>query len=209
MVITNSRWRELKKFESARTRRRMDKKDDYEAPNLSVRNVVTEADGSIFIALEEYFVVSTTYYDSRGGSTTYYTYYFNDILGTRINADGSFAWLRKIPKQQYGTNGRGTMSFKLVSDASGYYFLYLDNKKNMELAEDETPKAHVDGWGGQVVVSKIDNNGTVSKELVFDTRDEDVKIFPSQFRRINHNQFIGRAVLKRNKYKPLLITVNQ
>ncbi|MEO6550656.1 MAG: hypothetical protein ABIN94_21810 [Ferruginibacter sp.] len=51
------------------------------------------------------------------------------------------------------------MSFKLVSDASGYNFLYLDNLKNMDLANSDVPKYHRDGFGGQVIVSKLDNNG--------------------------------------------------
>jgi hypothetical protein len=199
---------ELEKFESASSKRKMERKKDYEAPNLSVRNIVVEADGSLFIALEEYYVVTTTYTDSRGMTHTTYTYYYEDILGAKISKNGNFDWLRKMPKKQRGSNGRGTMSYKLVSDASGYYFLFLDNKKNMELAEDEVPKYHMDGFGGQVVVAKIDNVGVISKELVFDTREEDVMLFPSQFKRINGNQFIGRAKMKRGGFQPLLITVN-
>ncbi len=199
---------ELEKFESARSKRKMERKNDYEAPNLKVRDIVVEANGGIFIACEEYYVVTTTYTDSRGNTTTTYTYYYEDILGAKIAANGNFEWLRKIPKKQKGSRGRGTMSFKLVADASGYYFLFLDNKKNMELEEDEVPKYHLDGYGGQVVVARIDNAGAVTKELVFDTREEDVMFFPSQFSRINGNQFIGRASMKRGGYKPLLITVN-
>ena len=98
------------------------------------------------------------------------------------------------------------MSFKLISDATGYYFLYLDNIKNMNLADNDVPKYHVDGAGGQVIVSKLDNAGVRSKELLFDTRDEDIMIFPGDFDRINGNQFIGRARVKKNLYQPLLIT---
>jgi hypothetical protein len=199
---------ELEKFESARSKRKMERKKDYEAPNLSVRNIVVEADGSLFIALEEYYVEATTTYDSRGNSRTTYTYYYEDILGAKISKTGNFEWLRKVPKKQRGANGRGTMSYKLVSDASGYYFLFLDNKRNMELEEDEVPKNHVDGFGGQLVVAKIDNTGNISKEIVFDTREEDVKLFPAEFKRINGNQFIGRAKMKRGDFQPLLITVN-
>jgi len=43
---------------------------------------------------------------------------------------------------------------------------------------------------------------------LFDTREEDVKIYPADFSRINGNQFIGRAKVKRNLFQPLLITVN-
>jgi hypothetical protein len=100
------------------------------------------------------------------------------------------------------------MSFKLINDASGYYFLYLDNLKNLHLGEDEVPKYHVDGFGGQVMVSKLDQNGVLSKELLFDTREEDIMIFPADFYKINGNQFIGRARLKRNLFQPLLITLN-
>jgi hypothetical protein len=199
---------ELEKFESARSKRKMERKKDYEAPNLSVRNIVVEADGSLFIALEEYYVVTTTYSDSRGNTRTTYTYYYEDILGAKISKTGNFDWLRKVPKKQRGTNGRGTMSYKLVSDATGYYFLFLDNKKNLELEEDEVPKYHLDGYGGQVVVGKIDNAGNISREIVFDTREEEVMLFPSQFKRINGNQFIGRAKMKRGDFQPLLITVN-
>lgn len=199
---------ELQKFESAREKRKMDKKDDYEVPNLKVRNVMIETDGSVFIACEEYRMVVTSYMNSNGGWTTTYTSYYEDILGARINAAGKFEWLRKIPKKQRGGYSRGTMSFKLISDASGYYFLYLDNLKNMELSETDVPKYHVDGFGGQVVVSKLDNNGVLSKELLFDTREEEVMIFPADFERINGNQFIGRARLKKKLFKPLIITVN-
>lgn len=198
---------ELEKFETARTKRKMERKDDYEAPNLKVRNVVVEGDGSIFIGCEVNYIISSTYTTSTGSTRTTYSYFYEDIIASKINAAGKFEWVRKIPKQQRGTRGQGTMGYKLISDASGYYFLFLDNKKNMELTEDETPKYHVDGYGGQVVVARIDNSGAVSKELLFDTREEDVMIFPAQFSRINGTQFIGRASMKRGDYKPLLITV--
>jgi len=199
---------ELQKFESARSKRRMERKDDYEAPNMSVRNVEIEQDGSVFIALEEYYVVATTHTSSNGSSYTTYTYYYEDIVGCRINVKGEFEWMRKIPKKQRGNAGRGGMSFKLVSDASGYYMLYLDNLKNMELAEDEVPKYHLDGYGGQVVVTRISPKGEVSKEVVFDSREENLRIFPASFSRISGTHFIGRASVKRGGYRPLLITVN-
>lgn len=207
---------EMTKFESARAKRRMEKKDDYEAPNVTVRSVDVAADGSVFIACEEFYVV-TTYNSSRTmGSNYTYTFYYEDIYAAKISADGKFEWLRKIPKKQRSTSRdsyqrknpyRGTLGYKLISDASGYYFLYLDNKKNMEMEEDDVAKYHVDGYGGQVVVAKLDPSGKLTKELLFDTREEDVMLFPANFSRINNTQFIGRARLKKNIFQPLLITV--
>ena len=199
---------ELEKFEKARTRRKMEKKDDYEAPNLKVRNLVVEKDGSVFLALEEYYY--TVHTSSNGKyTTTTYTYYYEDILGAKIDAKGNFLWLRKIPKKQQGTNAYQTLGYKLVSDETGYYFLYLDNKKNLELEEDEAPKYHQNGYGGQVMVAKIDNSGTVSKELLFDTREENLMVMPRFFKRIDGNHYIGRTSIKGpGAYKSLIISVN-
>jgi hypothetical protein len=180
----------------------MEKNDDYEIPNLKVRDVMINTDGSIFIACEEYYYKYV--WNKYGG---YFIYYYEDIYGARIDATGKFEWIRKIPKRQKGENGRGTMGYKLISDATGYYFLYLDNLKNLNLAENEVPKYHMDGYGGQVMVSKIDLTGKVSKEILFDTREEDIMIFPADFYKINGSQFIGRAKLKKTLFQPLLITV--
>ncbi len=211
---------DLEKFESARTKKKMEKKEDYEAPNLVVREILLESDGSVLMALEEYYKVVYRTYDSRGQVRTNTTFHYEDIIAGKINAAGKFEWLRKIPKKQKGSttsysyainyNLPGTMGYKMISDESGYYFLYLDNKKNMDIMEDEVPKYHVDGYGGQVVVSKLDHAGVITnKVLLFDTREEEVKVLPAKFRRINGNQFIGRAVMKKkNNYQPLLITVN-
>lgn len=201
---------ELEKFESRRKRRKIEKDEEYEMPNLKVRDVIVEKDGSVFIACEEYYYIihnTSSGFGSTYSSSSYTTYHYEDMLGTKIDAAGNFMWMRKMPKRQRGTRGRGTMSFKLISDETGYYFLYLDNKKNEHLEEDETPARHLDGFGGQVMVSKIDNNGNVTKELIFDTRDEDVMIFPTEFDKINGNQFIGRAKIKKTLFKPVLITM--
>jgi hypothetical protein len=199
---------ELEKFEKAKARRKMEKKDDYEAPNLKVRNIVVEKDGSVFLALEEYhYTVTTSTYGNR--TTTTYTYYYDDILGAKIDAAGNFLWLRKIPKKQKGTNAYQTLGYKLVSDESGFYFLYLDNKKNVDLAEDEAPKYHENGYGGQVMVARIDPAGNVSKELLFDTREEDVMVMPRFFKKIDGTHYIGRTSIKGpGAYRPLLISVN-
>lgn len=199
---------ELQKFETNRKRRKIEKDEDYEIPNLQVRNIIVEKDGSIFIACEEEYFDRRTTGTSSSGYSTKTIYYYEDILGIKIDAAGNFVWMRKVPKRQKGTNTTETLGFKLISDETGYYFLYLDNKKNEHIQEDETPSTHVAGFGGQVMVSKVDNKGAITKELVFDTRDEDIMLSPDQFKKINTNQFIGRAKVKKTLFKPVLITMN-
>jgi len=208
---------ELEKFETARTKRKMEKKNDYENPNLMVRDVIVEPDGSIFIDCEEFWLKDNSGF--MGGRYEYrWEYHYEDIYAAKISAKGDFLWIRKIPKRQAGeiesrvasfklVNGMSSnaLGFKLINDSLGYYFLYLDNIHNMNLREDEQPKYHVNGAGGQVVVSKIDNTGVVTKELVFDTREEDIMIYPQHFKKINGNQFIGRARIKKKLFQPVMI----
>jgi len=195
---------ELEKFESARRQRKIEKDDQFEMQDLKVRDLLVDPDGSIFISCEEYWVEIIPSASKDMHSET--IYHYGDIYGSKISAGGQFEWLRKIPKRQRGTEGRGTMGFKLINDSSGFYFLYLDNIHNMNLGEAETPKYHVDGKGGQVIVSKIDYRGNVSKELLFDTRDEDIMIYPAEFTRIYGSQFIGRARIKKKLFQPVMIS---
>lgn len=196
---------EMEKFEKARIQRKIEKDENFEIKNLKVRDLLEDPDGSVFISCEEYWTETTSYIDGYGRTTTRITYYYGDIYGSKINAGGQFEWLRKIPKRQRGSLGRGTMGFKLINDASGFYFLYLDNIHNLNLGESEQPKYHEDGKGGQVMVSKIDYQGNVSKELLFDTREEDIMIYPSEFEKIFGNQFIGRAKIKSKLFQPVMI----
>ncbi len=66
----------------------MEKNDDYETPNLHVRDIVVGADGSVFVACEEYYVVTNTYSSANGGSYTTRHYYYQDIIAAKINAAG-------------------------------------------------------------------------------------------------------------------------
>jgi hypothetical protein len=197
---------ELEKFESARTQRKIEKKEDFEIQNLKVRDLLVDPDGSIFISCEEYWMEDHSYYMNNMWHYQV-TYYYGDIYGSKISAGGQLEWLRKIPKRQRGSMGRGTMSFKLINDSSGFYFLYLDNIHNMNLGVDEVPKYHEDGAGGQVMVYKIDYKGNTSKELLFDTREEDIMIYPTEFSKIFGNQFIGRARIKKKLFQPVMISL--
>jgi hypothetical protein len=198
---------DLEKFESARTKRKMERKDDYEAPDLKVRDIVIQSDGSIFLTCEQYYSVLVSSSDGQGHTFYYTEYYYEDIIASKIKASGEFAWVRKVPKKQMGVTTK-TLGFTLIADASGYYFLYLDLKKNLDLTEDQSPKYYTEGGKGDVIVSKLDNDGNLTKNVLFETKEEDVKIYPKDFERFDGNHFIGRALVKRNTFKPLLITVN-
>jgi len=44
-----------------------------------------------------------------------------DILVTKINKDGSLAWMKKLPKRQKGNAPTGGMSFTFVEGEKDFY----------------------------------------------------------------------------------------
>lgn len=208
----------MKQYESARARRRMERRDekgDAENANLVLRNIVLKADGSIQLFGEEAYMVVQRYrngygtgfgYAAGGGmTTTSYRYYYNDIMAMEIGGDGEMKWIKKIPKEQVGGRGKGGMSFKSFNYKDDTYFFFMDNKKNLDIAKDETPATHQDGMGGIMMSVKIDGNGNVSKNMVFDVREEKLTLDVSRFNKVDHNQMIVRGRAKRRDSQAALV----
>ena len=204
----------LGQFESARTRRRIERRDDKdkaEEANLVLRNVVINADGSIQLIGEEYYVQVITTYNGKTTSTRY-VYHYDDILAMTINSDGSIRWATKIPKAQrssssgYGRRMTGDMGFKEYTYGKDSYFFFIDRESNMDLDENHAPDTHEDNARGILVAVKVDENGKMSKEMVFNGREEKVRISPTDFDEVGTNQLIVRGRAKRRESQAALIT---
>ena len=162
----------MKLYMSDRAQGRMEKKDgekDYSMPNMVLREIVYGDDGSITLFGEKYYVVS--HYNSKTGQTTY-TYYYQEILAARIDADNELVWMKKLPKNQKGSSPRGGMGYYVIDQKDYQYVLFLDNVKNIELPMNKYPKTHVDGRGGFLTGFKIDKEtGKTEKISILDTKD--------------------------------------
>lgn len=172
--------------------------------SLVLQKLIIQDDNSILIIGEEYFVLSDTYINSRGGLSFEYSYHYCNILVTKIGADGKLAWMKKIPKRQIGKKRYGGSSYKYMNIGRQHYFLYLDNAKNMKLPVDETPAIHNDGLGGVLVASKLeDETGKVNKIPIFNTRN--VKGYkthhfkPDKILPVSKNEFVIEFYKKRKQ----------
>jgi hypothetical protein len=153
---------------------------------------------------EQYFMRAHTRSTGNGGSTTYYTYHYNDMLITKIAPSGALAWMKKLPKQQMGTNGRGGMSYTYIDGKSHHYFIFLDNEKNKDLTINEVPARHKDGAGGFLTAYKIDDiTGQVKKEYILDTRDvrgiELFQFMTSRMVPVSSNEFVFESYKKKKE----------
>jgi hypothetical protein len=162
----------LNEYTPNRIKKRNNKKDEKgeaEFPFLKLRQLIVGSDGSLVLIGEQYFMV--THYSTR---YTYTSYHYNDLLVSKIDASGKLSWIKKIPKLQYGLNGKGGMSYKHMYTNGFHYLLFLDNVKNFNLPLDKKPAEHTDGKGGYFTSYKInDADGTMVNSSVFNVRDVD------------------------------------
>jgi len=180
-------------YERKGTQKRNERKDakgKAQFEHLTLRECVVQDDGSIILVGEQYHVKSYTTY-TNGVARTRYEYLYEDILITKIAANGNLAWMNKLPKRQSSrSSSKGGMSIKYIQDKDNgnHYIMYLDNVKNIDLDIDKIPKKHVDGKGGFLTSYKVnDESGKVSKENLFDMRDvKGINVFQFNTNRITH-----------------------
>lgn len=207
----------LNQYESKKTKKKNEKKDrkgdEAKFSDLVLKDLIINNDGSVVLIGEQDFVVVHTTSSMNGGVRTYYTYHYNDILVTKIGADGKMDWMKKIPKAQKGGRGRGGMSYQYFGSNNHHYLVFLDNVKNIDLPEDKTPALHSDGQGGYLTAVKIaDNDGTLSKSSILNGRDiEDFQMHQFAVNRVfktSENTFMLEVYKKKKEDVMIKVTLN-
>ncbi len=197
---------ELVNAETKAVKNKIDNVDDYEVRSMNIKNIITEDDGSFLFCFEENYTKTT-----NTTKSIIVDYYCDDIFVVRIDKNGRFHWLKKIQKHQEGAGSYiyGDVGFKLMNDKYGYYFLYMDNSKNQNLGpEDERHLYNTKTKQKQLIVSKIDIDGNLTKEVLFDIGKEDFSINPLHIKKINETEYVGRLWVRPYTYRPVLIKFN-
>lgn len=148
------------------------KSENMDFKDLQIKNLYVYSDGSILINGEQHYMRERTSGYSTGNVQTSYSFHYDDMLSTRIDANGELRWMKRLPKVQIGGRGKGGMSFRHYTSGNSQYFMYVDNPKNIDQSFGEKPARYTDGPGGYLTVYKIDDHsGKVSKESLFDMND--------------------------------------
>lgn len=140
--------------------------DKAELESLILRRVKVFEDGSYLLVGEQ-----ETYYSPQRRppnplvkAQMVEQRHFNDLLAFKIKKDGTMAWIKKLPKQQTGSSDIGDMSFFTFSNDEAHYFLYADEKDNLNLGFDEKPRRHLSTLDSYLIAYKInDKDGVVIK----------------------------------------------
>ncbi|MEO8148229.1 MAG: hypothetical protein ABI723_11350 [Bacteroidia bacterium] len=194
----------LMQNESNRTARKAEKKeengDDVQLSSITPRKVIFNPDGSLIIVGEVFYVTS---YTSTSNGHTYTTYidHYCDVYVTKIAADGSLSWVKKIAKHQVRNGSVG--AFAMGDD---FYLFYMDNGNNLFLKADEQPHTF-NGKSAMLTCVGIDKHGAVTKSKLLDMRDEDEDVYPVAFEKINETLIISRAI--KNKRTSKIMTLKK
>lgn len=108
--------------------------DEPTLENFNMREATIMEDGSIVGTLEQFYIQVRSYADTRTGqsSSTYY-YYYNDIIAYRINPQGEFSWIEKIPKFQVSANDGGPLSsYESFIHNGKVHFIFNDDNRNYD-----------------------------------------------------------------------------
>jgi len=166
----------LNQYMSDRQKNKNEKKEEngegVQFKDLTLKDLVVNTDGSIVLVGEQYFVQAHYNGGMYGAGNVTYTYHYNNILITKIDANGGLAWMKKIPKVQTGNGGQGGMSYKYFNANNNHYLVFLDNIKNIDLPLNKEPAKHSDGQGGYLTSVKIaDADGAFVKWAILNTRE--------------------------------------
>jgi len=134
---------------------------------------------------EQYRVVERTYTTTsmNGATSTRTTYdtYADDIYIISATPDGK-SWVRKIPKAQHSNDDTGSeLSFNSIFAKDNLYLFYTDNKKNLDLEKNESPKTHQQGRGGYLACVSFDEHGTMKKHLLGEIDEFETNFFIRRF----------------------------
>lgn len=189
-------------FESESENEKNKKKEaNGEKPRIKdfiLKGIHISKDGSYVINIEQLIIKER----STTKSTTY-TYFYNDIITSKISANGKLEWMKKIPKYQQSYRGTDGLSFKYLNVNSNHYIIYLDNVKNLNLPLDKTPEKHTNKMGGYLTAVKIsDIDGSMTKEALINLRNVNEfqldQFSPYKVFKVNDNIFMFEAN-KKNK----------
>ncbi|WP_062055646.1 hypothetical protein [Aquimarina longa] len=152
------------------TQKENDKKD---LENLRINAVAFNNDGSIVLMAEQRYVESFTTSSSSGSRTTY-RYFYRDIFTFKLATDNTIAWMHKLPKNQFGTVSKRSMSYFNLMNGGKHYLFFIDDFTNLKRSFNETPTRYFDGKKEFIYLTSYvidDSTGEATKEAILTGSD--------------------------------------
>jgi hypothetical protein len=148
-----------------------------------LRDLTLRSDGGIVLVAEQFFRQNRTEMSPMTGPQFTSFDNYNDILIANIAPDGTYTWLKRIPKRQETPNDRGAISsFTQVTVQDRFIFLYNDNPENFN--PDSKRISEMDGRDAVLALSEIRRDGELNTIPLYVSKDADVITYPRRCHQI-------------------------
>lgn len=178
------------------------------APTLydyKIKDIHILEDGSIAGSIEQHYVLVRSFSDSRGITTTTYTYYYNDIIAFKIGKNGGFDWLQKIKKMQISTNDGGPYSsYSSYIDNDKMKFIFNDSRANYDengnYVKDFSYMAKFTKRDNVVAITEVNlTDGSTLRKSLFTRKEIGTLAIPKMFQVDSKNREMLMYTTFRNK----------
>lgn len=169
-------------------------KDPGLSNNFRIEHIINRDNGSVDLIAEFYLlrVTTTTNTGSNGqitSVTTTYTHTYGDIVNTNIDKDGNAIFTR-IPKKQISSSGTSQLGFFPMVFGDKLVLLYNDDRDNVDKDLSKKPDAVTNFKRSVFMAATVNAKGVLTRQAIYDHRDEDYVTHPSSIRKIEDNSYL-------------------
>lgn len=172
----------LTKSKKKKTTKKSKKGKKPELFNYVLDDIIIKDDGGIVLIGEQYFMeyhtVSSTGSNGRVTTNQVPYFYYNDIVVINMSKSGGIKWAKKIPKRQISSYHSKLSSYVMHVVKDKIYFIFNDNKKNLEHNFDGKTNNFSRGKNGIAAIVQMDQGGNQSKSSLFNAKDISVLLYP-------------------------------
>lgn len=190
------------------------KKGASDLSDFSTRLFISNpAGGGIVIA--EYYKYTMTHSYTGGSPGITSDWRYEDLIICRINPDGTFAWLKKIPKKQKSTHDTGVwntvsstpiyIGIGAIVTADKVRIIYNENPANLTETDPTKLKYMADPKHAVTTLITIDQSGNFIKAPLFPSKASKTVVTPSIRCFLTPNTFVMTA-LRKKKYSFVKVT---
>lgn len=174
--------------EEQRAQARAALKGNAEMDGLELNTLHFDNDGSLLVNASVFRIETRSYMTNRQ-LQAYQLYLYQGIFVTKIYADGTLAWINKIPKNQQSTRTTNRLGYTYFKDANRHYYVHMDHTRNDRLGKFDVPRVYKDGDAGSIRIAILDHQtGELKRKPLINTRKQrnsfGYRLFPFSHRHV-------------------------
>ncbi|MEO9483716.1 MAG: hypothetical protein ABJG47_09740 [Ekhidna sp.] len=185
-----------------RIKKKLDKGKDVELPFFFIDEFILGDDGSTKIIAEQRHIYTLTSYTQNGTITTTH-FDFDDMMMLNINPEGEFTNTIRVAKNQHTVNdGAAFSSYSAAYNEDNMYLIFNDNSLNVDYNGVGRVAPMQKNSTTMVMIARIDNEGNLVRDALFDRGDVETKVRPALCTQLNDSEMLlfGHKGLKTQRF---------